>query len=86
MKPRDAHVEILWQIIGTAAWLHLATVVFTLSKWTEFLQASWIVVFLPSLLYGVLALLIGASCIVFTLGKAVSRRKVPVMASSSQRS
>jgi hypothetical protein len=86
MKPRDVHIEILWQLIGTAAWLHDATVMLTLSKWTGFLQVSWTVAFLPSLLYGALVLLIGASGTMLAWGKPISRRRVPVIASSSQRS
>jgi hypothetical protein len=87
MKPRDIiHSEILWQIIATAAWLHLATGVFTLSKWTGFLQVSWIAVFSPSLLYGALVLLIGASYTVARHRRRSSGHRVPVMAATGQRS
>jgi hypothetical protein len=86
MKLRDVHIEILWRLIGTAAWLHVATVVFMLSKWTGLLHVTWTVVFLPSLLYGTLVLLIVGGSTILALSKPISRRKVPVMASSSPRS
>jgi hypothetical protein len=86
MEPRDVDGEMLWQIIWTVAWLHVATVLFTLSKWTGFLQVSWMVVFLPSLLYGALVLLIAASGTLLARHRPNRRHRVPAMAASSQQS
>ena len=86
MKQGDVgQVGILWHIIRMAAWLHLVTVVFTLSKWTALLSVTWTVVFLPSLFYGALILLMVGGCTIFALGRRLSspsRRTVSVMASS----
>jgi hypothetical protein len=48
-------------------WLHLTTVLLTLSKWAGLFHATWAVVFLPSLLYGALVLLIVGIGTVFVL-------------------
>jgi uncharacterized integral membrane protein len=74
MKRVDAgHVGIPWYIIiPMAGWLHLITVVFTLSKWSGLLHVSWIVVFLPSLLYGALLLLIVGSCAILELARRIN--------------
>jgi hypothetical protein len=79
MKRRDIE-----QIIRMAAWLHLVTVVFLISKWTGFLHVSWIMVFLPSLLYGTFIIVVVGGCTI--LNNPVSRHRVSAMASSSQRS
>lgn len=87
MKQREVeHVRTLWHLIRMAAWLHLVTVVFTVSKWTGLLHLTWSVAFLPSLLYGALVLLIVGGCTTLALGRRISspsRSSAPVMASSN---
>jgi hypothetical protein len=81
MKPRD-----IAQIIRIGAWLHLVTVVFILSKWAGLLPMTWIMVFLPSLLYGTFTLFLAGGYIIFVLGNPAIRHRVPTMASSNPRS
>jgi hypothetical protein len=76
MKPRD-----ITQLIRIGAWLHLVTVVLIFSKWAGFLPVTWIMVFLPSLLYGTLILIVGGWTLLGQ-GHPMSRRRLPVMASS----
>ena len=61
---------IVWDVAHIGGWLHLVTVFFTLCKWTGILDLRWGVVFLPSLFYGTLVVLLGiGSSTIFALSR-----------------
>ena len=64
---------ILWHISYMGGWLHLLTVLLAMCKWMGLIHVTWVVVFVPSLLYGVLLILLAVGGhSLFALGRWIN--------------
>lgn len=79
MRQNDAPVMerqwdvILWHVTHMGGWLHLGTGLLTLCKWADIVHSSWLVVFLPSLLYGALVVLLAELSEAFSFSHGAAR-------------
>jgi len=71
-------MERQWDVITIhvtclGGWLHLVTVFLALGKWAGIVHSSWWVVFLPSLLYGALVVLLAGLSEAFLFSRGAAR-------------